>query len=95
MELYSVIKKVLITEKSTIVKDEWNQYIIAVDNRANKIEIASAVEKLFKVKVLKVRTMNMFGKKKRVGKTIGEKPSWKKAIVTLAEGNRIEIYEGV
>lgn len=95
MELYSVIKKVLITEKSTIVKDGWNQYIIAVDNRANKIEIASAVEKLFKVKVLKVRTMNMFGKKKRVGKTIGEKPSWKKAIVTLAEGNRIEIYEGV
>ncbi|MDQ5986464.1 MAG: 50S ribosomal protein L23 [Syntrophus sp. SKADARSKE-3] len=95
MELYNVIKKVLITEKSTIVKDGWNQYIIAVDNRANKIEIASAVEKLFKVRVLKVRTMNMSGKKKRVGKTIGEKPSWKKAVVTLAEGNRIEIYEGV
>jgi len=95
MELYGVIKKVLITEKSTIVKDEWNQYIIAVDNRANKIEIARAVEKLFKVKVLQVRTMNVLGKKKRLGKTMGEKPSWKKAVVTLAEGNRIEIYEGV
>jgi large subunit ribosomal protein L23 len=95
MEIYDVIKRVLITEKSTIVKDEWNQYVFAVDRRANKIEIAGAVEKLFKVKVLEVRTMNMVGKKKRLGKTVGEKPSWKKAIVSLAEGNRIEIYEGV
>jgi large subunit ribosomal protein L23 len=95
MEIYDVIKRVLITEKSTIVKDEWNQYIFAVDRRANKIEIANAVEKLFKVKVLEVRTMNMVGKKKRLGKTVGEKPSWKKAVVSLAEGNRIEVYEGV
>jgi large subunit ribosomal protein L23 len=95
MELYDIIKKVLITEKSTIVKDGWNQYVFAVDPRANKIEIARAVEKLFKVKVIGVRTMNMLGKMKRQGKTFGQKPSWKKAVVTLAEGNRIEIYEGV
>jgi len=95
MELYDIIKRVLITEKSTIVKDEWNQYVFAVDKRANKIEIANAVEKLFKVRVLDVRTLNMQGKKKRLGKTMGEKPSWKKAVVTLAEGNRIEIFEGV
>ena len=95
MEIYDIIKRVLVTEKSTIVKDGWNQYVFAVDKRANKIEIAGAVEKLFKVKVLEIRTMNMQGKKKRVGKTIGEKPSWKKAVVTLAAGNRIEVYEGV
>ena len=95
MELYDVIKRVLVTEKSTIVKDGWNQYVFEGDRRANKIEIANAIEKLFKVKVLDVRTMNMIGKKKRVGRTIGEKPSWKKAVATLAEGSRIEIYEGV
>ena len=95
MELYDIIKKVLITEKSTIVKDGWNQYVFAVDKRANKIEIAHAIEKLFKVKVLDVRTMNVIGKKKRLGKHEGEKPAWKKAVATLAAGNRIEIFEGV
>lgn len=95
MELHDVIKKVVLTEKSTVIKDEWNHYVFAVDRRANKIEIAQAVEKLFKVKVLNVRTMNMIGKKKRLGKTVGEKPAWKKAVVTLAEGNRVEIFEGV
>jgi large subunit ribosomal protein L23 len=95
MELYDIVKKVLITEKSTIVRDEWNQYVFAVDRRANKIEIANAVEKLFKVKVRDVKTMNVLGKKRRLGKTVGEKSSWKKAVVTLAEGNRIEIYEGI
>ena len=95
MEIYDIVKKALITEKSTVVKDEWNQYVFAVDRRANKIEIANAVEKLFKVKVLDVRTMNVLGKKKRVGKTVGVRPSWKKAVVTLAEGSRIELYEGV
>jgi large subunit ribosomal protein L23 len=95
MEFYDIIKKVLITEKSTIVKDEWNQYVFSVDRRANKVEIGKAIEKLFKVRVIEVRTMNVLGKKKRLGKSVGEKPSWKKAVVKLAEGNRIEIYEGV
>jgi large subunit ribosomal protein L23 len=95
MELYHVIKRALITEKSTIAKDEANKYTLEVDPRANKIEIANAVEKLFKVKVLNVQVMNVTGKKKRTGKIIGRKRSWKKAIVTLLPGNRIEIYEGV
>lgn len=95
MEIYHVIKRALITEKSAIAKDETNKYILEVDPRANKIEIANAVEKLFKVKVLGVHVMNVAGKKKRMGKIVGQKRSWKKAIVTLLPGNRIEVYEGV
>jgi large subunit ribosomal protein L23 len=95
METYKIIKRVLLTEKSTTLKDDNNHYAFVVDSRANKIEIGQAVEKLFKVKVLKVRTMNMQGKTKRVGKTVGQKADWKKAVVTLAEGNRVEIFEGV
>jgi large subunit ribosomal protein L23 len=95
MEAYSVIKRALITEKSAISKDETNKYTLEVDPRANKIEIATAVEKLFKVKVLNVHVMNVAGKKKRMGKIVGRKRSWKKAMVTLLPGNRIEVYEGV
>ncbi|MDD5712187.1 MAG: 50S ribosomal protein L23 [Smithellaceae bacterium] len=94
MDVYSVIKKTVITEKSTVARDEANKYIFAVDPRANKIEIAAAVEKLFKVKVESVRVMNVPPRKKRVGRIIGEKSGWKKAIVTLAEGSRIEVFEG-
>jgi large subunit ribosomal protein L23 len=94
MDMYHIIRKALITEKSTIAKEE-NKYVFEVDRRANKIEIAKAVEKLFKVKVLDVHVMNVTGKKKRVGRIMGEKSSWKKAVVTLAPGSRIEIYEGV
>jgi len=95
MELYKIIKKALVTEKSTIAKDEANKYFFEVDRRANKIEISNAVEKLFKVKVLDVAVMNVPGKKKRQGKILGEKPSWKKAVVTLAPGSRIEVFDGV
>ncbi len=95
MELYKIIKKALVTEKSTIAKDEANKYFFEVDRRANKIEISNAVEKLFKVKVLNVAVMNVPGKKKRQGKILGEKPSWKKAVVTLSPGSRIDVFEGV
>jgi large subunit ribosomal protein L23 len=95
MDMYHIIRRALITEKSTIAKDESNKYIFEVDRRANKIEIAKALEKIFKVKVLDVHVMNVTGKKKRVGKILGEKRSWKKAVVTLAPGSRIEIHEGV
>ena len=94
MELHQIIKKALITEKSTVAKDVANQYNFEVDVHANRIEICRAVEKLFKVKVLNVRVLNVPGKKKRSGKTIGQTRSWKKAIVTLAPGNRIESMEG-
>ncbi len=95
MEVHQVIKKILITEKSTIARDESNKYFFEVDRKANKIEIGKAVEKLFKVTVADVRVINILGKKKRVGRTVGQKRSWKKAIVTLAAGNRIEVAEGV
>lgn len=95
MEMYRIIKRALITEKSTIVRDEKNKYIFEVDRKANKINIGKAVEKLFNVKVSNVHVMNVRGKKKRVGRIIGQKRSWKKAIVTLEPGNRIEIFEGV
>ena len=95
METYQVIKKILITEKSTIVREESNKYFFEVDRRANKVEIGKAVEKLFNVKVVDVSVMQVLGKKKRMGRLIGQKRSWKKAIVTLVAGNRIEIAEGV
>jgi large subunit ribosomal protein L23 len=78
-----------------IVKGEFNKYVFEVDPRANKIEIGNAVEKLFKVKVLNVHVMNVAGKKKRVGRTVGRKSDWKKAVITLAPGNRIDVHEGV
>jgi len=95
MDVYHIIRRALVTEKSTSAKDESNKHIFEVDRRANKIEVATAVEKLFKVRVLDVHVMNIVGKKKRIGRIMGKKPSWKKAIVTLAPGNRIEIHEGV
>jgi large subunit ribosomal protein L23 len=95
MDIYRIIKRALLTEKSTTVKDENNQYIFEVDLQANKIEISHAVERLFKVKVINVHVMNMNGKKKRTGRIVGKKRDWKKAIVTLAPGSRIEVHEGV
>jgi large subunit ribosomal protein L23 len=71
MDIYRTIKRSLITEKSTIAKDESNKYVFEVDRRANKIEIGNAVEKVFKVKVVDVHVMNVPGKKKRVGKILG------------------------
>jgi large subunit ribosomal protein L23 len=94
-EAHQIIKRPLITEKSTRQKEEGNQIAFVVDPKAGKIQIRQAVEKLFKVKVLSVRTMNVMGKKKRLGKFLGRKSDWKKAIVKLREGDRIEFFEGV
>lgn len=95
MDINRVIKKILLTEKSTAAREVSNKYFFEVDRKANKVEIADAVEKLFKVKVVEVRVMNVLGKKKRMGRVIGQKNSWKKAVVTLAAGNSIEFAEGV
>jgi Ribosomal protein L23 len=94
MEVHQIIKRILVTEKSTVARDEFNKYHFEVDRKANKVQIGNAVEKLFKVKVVDVRIMHVLGKKKRLGRIIGQKSSWKKAIVTLVAGNRIEISEG-
>lgn len=95
MELYKVIKKPHITEKGTLQKELNNQITFEVDRKANKVEIRQAVETLLKTKVLEVRTMNMEGKKRRMGRTIGKRRDWKKAIVKLAPGENIEFFEGV
>jgi large subunit ribosomal protein L23 len=93
-EPQQIIKRPLITEKSTRQKETGNQIAFVVDPRANKIEVRQAVEKLFKVKVEAVRTLNLKGKRKRMGRFFGWQSDWKKAIVTLKEGERIEFFEG-
>ncbi|NQZ96088.1 MAG: 50S ribosomal protein L23 [Myxococcales bacterium] len=95
MDIHQVIQRPLVTEKSNIGREEENIVTLAVDPRANKHEVRRAVESLFDVKVLDVRTMVMPRKKRRVGKYLGRKPQWKKAIVRLAEGHSIEFFEGV
>jgi large subunit ribosomal protein L23 len=93
-EPQKIIRRPLITEKSTRQKEESRQYVFEVDRDANKIEIQSAVERLFKVKVLQVRTSKVLGKLKRVGRKYGKRPDWKKATITLKEGDHIEFFEG-
>jgi large subunit ribosomal protein L23 len=95
VNVHQVIKRPLVTEKSTIAREEGNVVTFAVDPRANKVEIQRAVEALFEVEVLDVRTMRMPRKKRRMGKFVGSRPEWKKAIVELAEGQSIEFFEGV
>jgi large subunit ribosomal protein L23 len=95
MEMHKIIKKILLTEKSNVDRETGNRYHFEVDRKANKVEIGHAVEKLFKVKVTDVHVFHVLGKKKRMGKVMGQKSSWKKAIVTLAEGSRIEVAEGL
>ncbi len=95
MNLHAIIRRPLLTEKSNIAREEENLATFAVDPRANKHEIRRAVEELFDVEVLEVRTMRQPRKKRRVGKHMGYRPEWKKAIVRLAEGQSIEFFEGV
>jgi large subunit ribosomal protein L23 len=95
MDIYKVIKEPHITEKGALQKEMNNQISFKADRRANKVEIRKAVETLFKAKVLSVKTMNMKGKKRRMGRTTGKRPDWKKVIVTLAPGENIEFFEGM
>ncbi len=92
---YDLIKRPLITEKTNIQKDVSNQVTFEVDRRANRVEIKKAIEKIFKVNVVSVRTMQVKGKRKQRGRIIGKRRDWKKAIVTLRPGERIEFFEGV
>jgi large subunit ribosomal protein L23 len=93
MNIYAVIKKPLITEKTTLEKDARNIIAFEVSRDANKIEIKDAVEKLFKVKVAGVKTITVAGKVKRTGKNIGKRSNWKKAYVTLMEGSSVDFFE--
>jgi len=90
-----VVKRALITEKGSILREKARQYTFEVHPDANKIEIKRAVESIFKVKVLDVRTMNMHGKVKRLGRSMGRRPDWKRAVVTLAKDQTIELFDQV
>ena len=93
MEARDILVRPLITERTTQLMAE-GKYVFVVAKAANKIEIAKAVAEVFKVKVAKVNTVNVTGKKKRMGRTEGKRPDYKKAIVTLHEGETIEFFEG-
>lgn len=96
MRIEEVIRRPLITEKSTELRDERNIVAFEVDRRANKIQVKQAVEARFGVKVAEVRVANMHGKMRRQGRYFGHRPDWKKAYVRLAEGEKpIEFFEGV
>jgi large subunit ribosomal protein L23 len=95
MDVYQVIKRPLVTEKGTKQKKQANQLAFEVDRRANKIVVRNAIETIFKVKVVSVRVMNVKGKERRVGRNVGRKADWKKAIVRLAPGENIEFLEGM
>ncbi|HEY3451769.1 MAG TPA: 50S ribosomal protein L23 [Myxococcales bacterium] len=93
MNLTDVIKGPIVTEKLDKAREEAHQYSFLVDREANKSQIADAVEKLFKVNVVAVRTSIHRGKVKRIGRSIGRRPNWKRAVVTLKEGQSIDLFE--
>ena len=93
-DIYQIIKQPLITEKANILKEKENKVSFIVDRDANKAEIKEAVERLLKVKVLAVHVSNMKGKPRRIGRTMGKRSDWKKAVVTLKPGDHVEFFEG-
>ena len=93
MEPTAVIRKPCVTEKSIMSSEEANKVVFDVDTRANKVQIKEAVQDLFGVTVMKVNTMRMPGKRVRMGRHMGVRPPWKKAVVTLREGDHIEFFE--
>jgi large subunit ribosomal protein L23 len=92
---YHIIKRPVITEKTGIQKEAFNQVTFEVDRRANRVAVKKAVEAIFKVRVAKVQTAQVKGKVKRRGRVVGKRKDWKKAIVTLMPGERIDFFEGV
>jgi len=95
MKNYDILRGPLVTEKTTLQKELNNQVTLKVDTRANRVEIKAAVEKNFNTKVKQVRTVQVKGKIKQRGRIIGKRKNWKKAIITLMPGQRIDFFEGV
>ena len=91
--LREVIRRPLITEKATHLQESVGKYSFEVDKRANKIDVKRAVESMFDVHVVKVNTTSVHGKVKRMGRFVGRRSNWKKAIVTLADGQSIDYFE--
>jgi large subunit ribosomal protein L23 len=94
MNPYDIIKRPLITEKTSIQKEDYNQISFEVDRKANRVEIKRAIENIFKVNVDTVRTMQVKGKTKQRGRVVGKRRNWKKAVVKLMPGERIDFFEG-
>ena len=95
IQRHNILRAPLITEKGSVLRETETLYLFRVAMSANKIEIKKAVEDIFKVKVQSVRTVRVHGKVKRVGRTIGRRPDWKKAYVKLRPGEKtIEFFEG-
>ncbi|MFO7773416.1 MAG: 50S ribosomal protein L23 [Dehalococcoidia bacterium] len=94
MHLYEVLRRPLITEKATLLKEQ-DKYAFEVAGKANKAQIKEAVEQAFKVKVSKVNVITVPGKTRRFGRRQVTSSPWKKAVVTLAPGNKITFFEGV
>ena len=91
---HEVIKAPLISEKGTLLTETANQVLFKVHAKANKIEVKHAVEALFKVTVEQVRMARYLGKMRRIGKSVGRRSDWKKAYVTLKEGDKIDFFGG-
>ncbi len=91
---YAVLLRPIITEKTTVLTGQ-DKYVFEVDIRANKNQIREAVQVAFNVRVVEVNTMTMKGKPKRFGRRVVNRPNWKKAIVTLLPGDKIELFEGI
>ena len=89
---HQIIRRPIITEKANDLQEQFNQYTFEVDPKANKIEIRHAIEAIFGVKVASVRTSIVRGKKRRVGRSVGQRRSWKKAVVALREGHEIDFF---
>ena len=92
---HQIVKRPILTEKGTQIRESQNGYLFEVARDANKIEIKKAIEAIFSVKVSTIRTLRVHGKPKRVGRSAGHRPDWKKAIVTLKKGDTIELFEQV
>ena len=93
MNIYSIIKRPHVTEKTSLTSDADNTITLVVDRDANKIEIKQAVEQLFNVQVASVRTVTVAGKVKRFGRSYGKRQNWKKAYIKLKEGQTVDFFE--
>lgn len=93
--IYTVIKKPLLTEKGSKIKEAENKVLVEVAGDANKMDIKKAIENIFKVKVEKVATINTNGKWKRYGRSVGKRPDRKKAVITLKKGEKLDFVEGM
>lgn len=90
---YDILVKPLLTEKITSLREGKNVVAFVVRRDANRVEVKRAVEKALSVKVARVNVINVMGKNKRLGRFVGKRPDWKKAIITLKEGEKLDLYE--